>query len=154
MKILHFCWTTLGNKITYWKKWPSRLRVNQCCWSKGLCYVRLQNKPRCLCPYKDAISQVWGNPIVERKHLIMLKIPTLIKPHLYQNDPQKKKHFLTRIAFPLWEQGNVMIILPPFWECGNYVGIHTQKIILSICWIQLCIGRIRTGLHCSNNFHH
>ena len=27
MKILHFCWTTLGNKITYWKKWPSRLRV-------------------------------------------------------------------------------------------------------------------------------
>ena len=28
MKILHFCWTTLGNKITYWKKWPSCLRVN------------------------------------------------------------------------------------------------------------------------------
>ena len=27
MKILHFCWTTFGNKITYWKKWPSRLRV-------------------------------------------------------------------------------------------------------------------------------
>ena len=31
MKILHFCWTTLGNKITYWKKWPSRLRVNWPC---------------------------------------------------------------------------------------------------------------------------
>ena len=28
MKILHFCWTTFGNKITYWKKLPSRLRVN------------------------------------------------------------------------------------------------------------------------------
>ena len=27
MKILHFCWTTFGNEITYWKKWPSRLRV-------------------------------------------------------------------------------------------------------------------------------
>ena len=27
MKILHFCWTTLENKITFWKKWPSRLRV-------------------------------------------------------------------------------------------------------------------------------
>ena len=23
MKILHFCWTTFGNKITYWTKWPS-----------------------------------------------------------------------------------------------------------------------------------
>ena len=28
MKILHFCWTTFGNKITYRKKWHSRLRVN------------------------------------------------------------------------------------------------------------------------------
>ena len=29
MKILHFCWTTFRNKITYIeKKWPSRLRVN------------------------------------------------------------------------------------------------------------------------------
>ena len=27
MKILHFGWTTLENKITFWKKWPSRLRV-------------------------------------------------------------------------------------------------------------------------------
>ena len=27
MKILHLCWTTFGNKIRYWKKWPSRLRV-------------------------------------------------------------------------------------------------------------------------------
>ena len=26
--VLHFCWTTFRNKITYWKKWPSRLRVN------------------------------------------------------------------------------------------------------------------------------
>ena len=23
-----FCWTTFGNNITYWKKWPSHLRVN------------------------------------------------------------------------------------------------------------------------------
>ena len=28
MEILHFCWTTFGNKITYWKKGLSRLRVN------------------------------------------------------------------------------------------------------------------------------
>ena len=28
MKILQICWTTFGNKITYWKKWPSRLRVD------------------------------------------------------------------------------------------------------------------------------
>ena len=28
MKILHLCWTTFGKKITYWKRWPSRLRVN------------------------------------------------------------------------------------------------------------------------------
>ena len=28
MKILHFCWTTFGNKITHWKKCSSRLRVN------------------------------------------------------------------------------------------------------------------------------
>ena len=27
LMILHFCWTIFGNKITYWKKWPSRLRV-------------------------------------------------------------------------------------------------------------------------------
>ena len=27
MKKLHFCWTTFGKKITYSKKWPSRLRV-------------------------------------------------------------------------------------------------------------------------------
>ena len=27
MKIWHLCWTTFGNKIRYWKKWPSRLRV-------------------------------------------------------------------------------------------------------------------------------
>ena len=27
MKILQICWTTLENKITFWKKWPSRLRV-------------------------------------------------------------------------------------------------------------------------------
>ena len=29
MKILDFCWTTFGNKITYWKKWLSRLRVKK-----------------------------------------------------------------------------------------------------------------------------
>ena len=29
MKILHFCWTTLETEITFWKKWPSRLRVNK-----------------------------------------------------------------------------------------------------------------------------
>ena len=38
MKILHFCWTTLGNKMTYWKKLPSRLthwgRVTHICVSK------------------------------------------------------------------------------------------------------------------------
>ena len=28
MKILRFCWTTFGNKITCWKKWLSRLNVN------------------------------------------------------------------------------------------------------------------------------
>ena len=27
MKILDFCWTTFRNKIIYWKKRPSRLRV-------------------------------------------------------------------------------------------------------------------------------
>ena len=30
MKIIHLCWTTFGNKIRYWKKWPSRLRVKDC----------------------------------------------------------------------------------------------------------------------------
>ena len=27
MKILHLWWTTLENNITFWKIWPSRLRV-------------------------------------------------------------------------------------------------------------------------------
>ena len=41
MKILYFCWTTFGNKITYWENWPSRLRVKspllrvQCGVAKG-----------------------------------------------------------------------------------------------------------------------
>ena len=30
IKKLHLWWTTLENKITFWKKWPSRLRVNIC----------------------------------------------------------------------------------------------------------------------------
>ena len=29
IKILHLWYTTLENKITFWKKWPSRLRVNK-----------------------------------------------------------------------------------------------------------------------------
>ena len=38
MKILQICWTTFGNKIKYWKKWPSRLRVKDLLrwlWRKG-----------------------------------------------------------------------------------------------------------------------
>ena len=29
IRILHSWWTTLENKITFWKKWPSRLRVKE-----------------------------------------------------------------------------------------------------------------------------
>ena len=31
MKILQICWTIFGNKIKYWKKGPSRLRVKSLC---------------------------------------------------------------------------------------------------------------------------
>ena len=52
MKILDFCWTTFRNKITYWKKWPSRLRVKWIHWFPLCCciciYIYVVLK-RCCC---------------------------------------------------------------------------------------------------------
>ena len=57
MKILHLYWTTFGNKITYWKKWPSRLRVNIKCWS-GL-YMGIELGHHCVCRCHST-SRCWA----------------------------------------------------------------------------------------------
>ena len=83
MKILHFCWTTFGNKITHWKKWPSRLRVKDKN-RQGREKTRIERTNNTYTGWNFLlISQVLDHILSQIKQIRLLLVPGIRKQDLH-----------------------------------------------------------------------
>ena len=89
-KILHICWTTFGNKIVYWKKWPSSLRVK---YSNDISYQKRELvifSPLCWLVHLNRNIVVAYDRICMFMFIFVLKITTpywKICTYVYQDTP-------------------------------------------------------------------
>ena len=119
MKILHLCWTTFGNNITYWKKLPSRLRVNDLNVSFdqrliGPCnYKHLSYKVSLPHRLKDSVHKI--TPASCRPDLYVVSEPESRERRPWAHAPM----FITMSGAQAWKSNHI----PKVWD---EIVFHTQ----------------------------